>query len=68
MEGVREGVAGKEVLIRWKDLPKYEATWEHFATLAKRFPEFNLEDKVLVWEGSNVMTQWFGKVYQRRIR
>ncbi|KAJ9546959.1 hypothetical protein OSB04_019502 [Centaurea solstitialis] len=28
VEGVREGEAGKEVLIRWKDLPEYEATWE----------------------------------------
>lgn len=26
VEGVREGVAGKEVLIRWKDLSEYEAT------------------------------------------
>lgn len=28
VEGVREGVKGREVLVRWKDLPKYEATWE----------------------------------------
>lgn len=26
IEGVREGASGQEVLIRWKDLPSYEAT------------------------------------------
>lgn len=29
VEGVRDGVMVREVLIRWKDLPMYEATWEN---------------------------------------
>ncbi|CAH1440259.1 unnamed protein product [Lactuca virosa] len=43
---------GHEVLIRWKDLPMYEATWESFTDFDLRFPGFHLEDKVRVWEGS----------------
>ncbi|KAL6567614.1 hypothetical protein OROGR_001282 [Orobanche gracilis] len=45
VEGVREGNAGREVLIRWKDLPSYEATWESLAEMIQRFPDCHLEDK-----------------------
>ncbi|KAJ9536072.1 hypothetical protein OSB04_un000757 [Centaurea solstitialis] len=70
VEGVREGTSGREVLIRWKDLPTYEATWERFEDMVQQFPDFHLEDKVNVWEGSNDTTQTsrFGEVYQRRSR
>ena len=54
LEGVREGRDGrKEVRVTWKGLPGYEATWESFDGLRQQFPEFNLEDKVSRWAGSN---------------
>ncbi|GJS08273.1 ty3-gypsy retrotransposon protein [Tanacetum coccineum] len=69
--GVREGKSSSkeehEVLIKWKDLPTYEATWELYSTIQKQFPDFHLEDKVAVWEGSIDMTQ-FRETYQRRPR
>nr|GFA14997.1 Ty3/gypsy retrotransposon protein [Tanacetum cinerariifolium] len=55
VEGVREGKSsskeGRKVLIKWKDLPTYEASWELYSTIQKQFPDFHLEDKVVVWEG-----------------
>lgn len=39
----------KEVLIKWQDLPIWEATWEDFEGINLRFPNFHLEDKVAVW-------------------
>lgn len=41
-----------EVLIRWKNLPAFEDTWEKFSTILDQFPDFNLEDKVKSFEGS----------------
>lgn len=38
-----------EVLIKWKDLPLFEATWENYDYLLQQFPEFHLEDKVKFW-------------------
>ena len=46
-----------EVLIRWKDLPGYEATWEPFEMIQAQFPSFHLVDKVSAWEGSNVRSK-----------
>lgn len=66
VEGVRDGTRGPEVLIRWKDLPEYEATWEPFEAINRQFPDFHLEDKVVVWRGSNDMPGRYGQVYQRR--
>lgn len=44
---VRTNVANVvEVLIQWKDLPEYEATWKTFDVINHYFPEFHLEDKV----------------------
>ncbi|GKD97891.1 ty3-gypsy retrotransposon protein [Tanacetum coccineum] len=57
----REKKNGREVLIRWKNLPLYDASWEQFDYIEQQFPEFRLEDKVLIWEGGNVT----GQVYQR---
>ena len=34
------------MLLKWKSLPLYEATWEDFSLVSTKFPEFHLEDKV----------------------
>ncbi|WOG95386.1 hypothetical protein DCAR_0414702 [Daucus carota subsp. sativus] len=46
-----------EVLIKWQDSPIWEATWEDFSSLALRFPDFHLEDKVSLWAGGNATAQ-----------
>ena len=38
-----------EVLIQWKDLPDFEATWELVVVMKQQFPAFHLEDKVAFW-------------------
>ena len=52
IKGVRPakqpGVTGTEVLIRWKDIPVFEDSWEPFDEIQQQFPAFNLEDKVQV--------------------
>ena len=40
-----------EVLIQWKGLPQFEASWELVDTIKKHFPDFHLEDKVSLSEG-----------------
>ena len=40
-----------EVLLKWKNLPDFEATWEDYYTIQHQFPNFHLEDKVNVWVG-----------------
>ena len=40
----------KEVLIRWKDMPDFENTREFSEDIKLNFPEFHLEDKVVVQE------------------
>ncbi|GJZ35092.1 putative mitochondrial protein, partial [Tanacetum coccineum] len=66
--GTRMDSIGKhEVLIRWKDLPGYEATWEPLENIQQQFLEFYLEDKVILWEGGSDMNhgaKW-AKVYKR---
>ena len=39
------------MLIRWKNLPDFEDTWEKFSAIQSQFPGFNLEDKVKEFEG-----------------
>lgn len=56
VEGIRQylkgGATDKEVLIRWKNLPGYDAFWEPFLHIQQQFPDFNLEDNVaLLGEG-----------------
>ena len=70
--GVREGKSNskedREVLIRWKNLPGYESTWEPIQLIRNQFPDFHLEDKVLLWEAGIDMNtgQKWGQVLQRR--
>lgn len=40
-----------EVLVKWKELPGFEATWESYTNI-QQFPSFNLENKVSHWAGS----------------
>lgn len=40
-----------EVLIKWRNLPSSEATWELFHNIDVQFPEFHLEDKVRLFGG-----------------
>ena len=49
------GQAGEiEVLIKWRGLVEFEASWEDFDVIHEQFPDFHLEDKVEVWRGSIV--------------
>lgn len=45
----------KEVLIKWQGLPSHECTWEWESAITRRFPHFNLEDKVNL-EGDGIDT------------
>ena len=55
-----------EVLLKWKELPESEATWEDFMTITKLFPAFHLEDKVALWGGGNVRHQPIRFTYSRK--
>src|ERR1044072_999970 len=62
---------GMEVLVRWKNLPEFEDSWEDLATLMEQFPDHHLEDKVIVQGGRDgadlsACSARFGKVYVRR--
>lgn len=45
-----------EVLVKWKELPEFEATWEVAEALSEQFPQFHLEDKVKELAGGIAMT------------
>ncbi|GJY52720.1 cornichon homolog 4-like protein [Tanacetum coccineum] len=54
VKGIREGKTksdDKEVLIRWKNLPEHDATWEPMATIQRQFPDFHLEDALVIMYG-----------------
>ena len=59
-----------EVLIKWKDLPNHDSTWEGYKVINELFPDFHLEDKVaLLGEGIDGPTHGPKlKVYARRKR
>ena len=38
----KNGKAVTEVLVKWKQLPHEEASWEEYWVIAKRFPNFDL--------------------------
>ena len=40
------GSSHTEVLLLWKDLPSFKATWEDFTTINTQFPDFHLQDKM----------------------
>ncbi|KAA0064797.1 ty3-gypsy retroelement transposase [Cucumis melo var. makuwa] len=43
-----------EVLISWKKLPPYEATWENWDDFTQQSQDFHLENEVLLEEECNV--------------
>lgn len=47
----------KQLLIQWQGLPEIEATWEEESQFRTTFPNFDLEDKVSVKQGSNDTSQ-----------
>ncbi|KAK9033096.1 hypothetical protein V6N11_018134 [Hibiscus sabdariffa] len=51
-----------EVLIRWKDLPDFENTWESYEVISAQFPNFPLEDKVK-FVGAGIIRPAIPKVY-----
>ena len=57
--GVRNVAHGSqilvEVLIQWKGLPEFDATWDDYNSILTLFPSFHLEDKVTVGEGGNAI-------------
>ncbi|KAI3751006.1 hypothetical protein L2E82_21994 [Cichorium intybus] len=40
-----------EILVKWKDLPELEASWENLSAMVQQFPDSHLEDKVLLLQG-----------------
>lgn len=57
----------QEVLLAWKGMPADETTWEEIGRIRHLYPDFHLEDKVVLRGGGNDMNQnrW-GKVYRRK--
>lgn len=43
-----------EVLVQWDSLSKIESTWEDTKDFIKAYPDFNLEDKVIV-DGDDIV-------------
>ena len=52
--GIRTTALGTEVLIQWKGVSPFEATWESTEVIQRQFPAFHLEDKVNLAPGGNV--------------
>ncbi|KAL4030268.1 hypothetical protein IC575_008504 [Cucumis melo] len=51
----RRNKAGEwEVMIHWDGLSIHETTWEQYADIADKYPDFHLEDKVSLEGRSNV--------------
>ena len=45
------GSVEQEELIKWKNLPEFEATSELYSVVEKRFPHFHLEDELQLLVG-----------------
>ncbi|XP_076942181.1 uncharacterized protein LOC143611973 [Bidens hawaiensis] len=52
IDDVRVGDFGQtEVLIKWRQQPVEDSTWEDLEILKQRFPSFNIEDNVIFQQG-----------------
>uniref|UniRef100_A0A803PSM5 RNA-directed DNA polymerase n=1 Tax=Cannabis sativa TaxID=3483 RepID=A0A803PSM5_CANSA len=54
-----------QALIKWANLPAFEATWEDFSVIQDQFPHFHLEDKVRL-VGGGIDRPPITFVYSRR--
>jgi hypothetical protein len=55
----------RQALVQWEGLPPSSASWEDLDQFQQRYPQFQLEDELLLKGGSDVM---WGKKYARRRR
>jgi hypothetical protein len=55
----------RQLLVHWRGEPPESATWEDLDSFRDRFPQFQLEDELLLEEGRDVM---WGRTYSRRRR
>jgi hypothetical protein len=53
----------REVLVRWKGVPAAESSWVPLEAFREQFPDFQLEDKLLLQGGRDVM---YGRTFGRR--
>jgi hypothetical protein len=51
----KEGTADQQVLVQWNGMLPEDTSWENLADLRTTFPNLNLEDKVFVDGGRDVM-------------
>ncbi|KAG9447555.1 hypothetical protein H6P81_013683 [Aristolochia fimbriata] len=54
---LQDGKPVEQVLIRWAGMGSSEATWEDRLSITSRFPDLNIEDKVLFRDGGIVVNQ-----------
>ena len=59
--------APPQALIKWANIPAFEATWEDFPVIQEHFPDFHLEDKVRL-RGGGIDRPPVSYVYARRGR
>lgn len=52
-----------QVLIKWKNQPVAESSWEDAELFQKLYPKFQLENELILQTGRDVMV---GKTYARR--
>ena len=55
----------RQVLVRWKNEPVASATWEDLDSFTSRFPDFQLEDELILEGERDVM---YGRTYSRTRR
>lgn len=58
---LRRGVC--ELLFHW--LSSVDATWESLMEFRHHYPEFQLEDELILQEGVSVMDSYWGQTYKR---
>lgn len=57
----------QEILVKWKQLSKFESSWEEVSVIAEDFPQFHLEHRMTL-DGSGIVRTRppITKVYERR--